>query len=143
LRSENSYEGWEEELRYFMFRYEEHLAAKQGLTFSNEQWKRIWADAPAKSIEHISPQSKGYSYVHRLGNLILLPPQLNSQLGDMDPSKKAAEYEKTGLLIAAELKPALKKWTSASVNKREETLLTAAFVKVEPGCIGGSWRRGL
>ncbi len=127
LRSENtyegSYEGWEEELRYFMFRYEEHLAAKQGQTFSNEQWERIWADAPAKSIEHISPQSKGRSYVHRLGNLVLLPPQLNSKLGDMDLSKKATEYEKTGLLIAAELKPALRKWTSASVNKREEALL--------------------
>ena len=123
LRNANSYEGWEEELRYFMFRYEEHLAAKQGLTFSNEQWERIWEDAPAKSIEHISPQSKGRSYVHRLGNLVLLPPQLNSKLGDMKPSKKAAEYEKTGLLIAAALKPAMKKWTSASVNKREEALL--------------------
>lgn len=123
LRNENSYEGWEEELRYFMFRYEEHLARKQGQTFSNEQWERIWADAPAKSIEHISPQSRGRSYVHRLGNLVLLPPQLNSELGDMDPSKKATEYEKTGLLIAAELKPVLKKWISASVKKREEDLI--------------------
>ncbi len=123
LRNENAYEGWEEELRYFMFRYEEHLAAKQGQTFSNAQWERIWADTPAKSIEHISPQSRGRSYVHRLGNLVLLPPQLNSKLGDMNPSKKAAEYEKTGLLIAAELKPALENWTSASVNKREEALL--------------------
>lgn len=123
LRNENSYEGWEEEFRYFMFRYEEHLAAKQGQTFSNEQWERIWTDAPAKSIEHISPQSKGYRYVHRLGNLVLLPPKLNSKLGDMNPSEKAAEYEKTGLLIVAELKPALKKWTAASVHKREEALL--------------------
>lgn len=123
LRNENSYEGWEEEFRYFMFRYEEHLAAKQGQTFSNEQWERIWADAPAKSIEHISPQSKGYRYVHRLGNLVLIPPKLNSKLGDMNPSEKAAAYERTGLLIAQELKPALKKWTAASVHKREEALL--------------------
>lgn len=127
LRNENSYEGWEEELRYFMYRYEEHLAAKQGQKFSNEQWKLIWADTPAKSIEHISPQSKGRRYVHRLGNLVLPPPQLNSKLRDMNPSKKAAAYEKTGLLIAAELKPSLKQWTSTSVNKREDALLRWAM----------------
>ncbi len=123
LREKNSYEGWEEELRYFMYRYEEHLAAKQGQTFRSEQWRRIWEDASAQSIEHISPQSKGRSYVHHLGNLVLLPPQLNSKLGDMNPSKKATEYEKTGLLIAAELKPALQGWKLASVKKREEDLL--------------------
>lgn len=123
LRHENSYEGWEEELRYFMYRYEEHLAREQGLTFSNEQWERIWEDAPAKSIEHISPQSRGRSYVHRLGNLTLLPPRLNSKLRDMSSSKKAKDYEKTGLLITAELKPDLNRWKLDSVKKREERLL--------------------
>lgn len=123
LRNENSYEGWEEELRYFMFRYEEHLAAERGQTYDNAEWARIWQDTPVQSIEHISPQSKGYRYVHRLGNLVLLPPKLNSKLGGMSPSEKAAEYEKTGLLIAAELKPALKNWTAASVNEREGVLL--------------------
>lgn len=123
LRDENCYEGWEEELRYFMFRYEEHLASKQGQKYDNIQWKRIWDETPAQSIEHISPQSSGRKYVHRLGNLVLLPPRLNSALRDSKPSKKAAEYEKTGLLIAAELKPALKQWSGASVKRREESLL--------------------
>lgn len=36
LRGTNCYEGWENELRYLMFRYEEHLAKKQKLNFSNE-----------------------------------------------------------------------------------------------------------
>lgn len=123
LRGENCYEFWEEELRYFMYRYEEHLAKKQGLKFSNAQWERIWEATATQSIEHISPQSKGRSYVHRLGNLVLLPPGLNSKLGAMSPSKKAKEYEKTGLLIAAELKPVLNGWKLGSVKKREERLL--------------------
>ena len=123
LRDVNCYEGWEEELRYFMFRYEEHLAAEQGQTFSNAQWERIWETAPAQSIEHITPQSSGRRYVHRLGNLTLLPPKLNSKLRDINPSKKAQDYEKTGLLIAAELKPDLNGWKLDSVKKREERLL--------------------
>lgn len=123
LRREDSYDGWEVELRYFMFRYEEHLARERGHNFSNAQWERIWEATPAQSIEHITPQSSGRRYVHRLGNLTLLPPKLNSKLQDMSPSKKAEEYEKTGLLIAAELKPDLQRWKLDSVKKREDALL--------------------
>ena len=123
LRDEDRYEGWQEELRYFMFRYEEYLAAKKGQHFSNAEWTKIWQDTPAQSIEHITPQSKGYYYVHRLGNLVLLPPRLNSKLQDKSPAKKASAYEKTGLLIASELKRDLKGWKAASVNKREDRLI--------------------
>lgn len=80
LRNENCYEGWEEELRYFMYRYEEHLARKQGRNFKNEHWEHIWEKTAAESIEHIYPQSSRRSDIHRLGNLVLLPPKLNSQL---------------------------------------------------------------
>jgi hypothetical protein len=50
LRNSNCYEGWQSELRYFMFRYEEHLAREQKLNFSNEQWEKIWLVSPAESI---------------------------------------------------------------------------------------------
>jgi hypothetical protein len=132
LRNQNCYEGWEEELRYFLFRYEEYLAAEQGQKFDSATWAKIWADSPAQSIEHICPQSAGSDtptrskktiYVHRLGNLVLLPPKLNSKLRDLDPAKKANHYEKTGLIVAASLKSALKSWTPASVEKREDELL--------------------
>jgi hypothetical protein len=125
LRDENCYEGWEEELRYFMYRYEEHLTREQGRNFKNEHWEHIWEETAAKSIEHIHPQSKPRKDVHRLGNLVMLPPKLNSQLGNKKPQEKAEDYGDTGLLIAAELKSTLLKeqWTSASVKKREEHLL--------------------
>ena len=41
LEKTNCYEGWQEELRYFFYRYEEHLARKAGQNFNNEQWNRI------------------------------------------------------------------------------------------------------
>ena len=58
LRNENCYDGWEAELRYFMFRYEEHLAREQKLNFSNEQWEKIWMVSPSESIEHIWAKSQ-------------------------------------------------------------------------------------
>ena len=59
LKNSNCYEGWEDELRYLLFRYEEYLAKKQGQRFRSEQWNRIWQESAAKSIEHILPQSSG------------------------------------------------------------------------------------
>ena len=87
-----------------MFRYEEYLAKKEGLNFRNEQWQKIWAESSSKSIEHIWPQSKAPDNVkHTLGNLMLLPPNLNSKLRDKPPKEKREAYRKTGLLIAEEV----------------------------------------
>jgi hypothetical protein len=126
LRESNCYEGWEGELRYLMFRYEEHLAKKQGLNYSNEQWHKIWLVSPAESIEHIWAKSKAKDkYKHRLGNLVLLPPKLNAKLQDIDPAEKAEEYRKTGLLIAGEVADAIEDegWNSKSIGRREDALL--------------------
>lgn len=124
LRGRNCYGEWEEELRYFMFRYEEHLAREAGHKYENNEWIKIWRAAPGQSIEHISPQSSNYRYMHRLGNLVLLPPQANSSLQDKPPKEKGPRYESTGLFIARELKPLLEKgWTENSVKSREERLL--------------------
>lgn len=126
LRGANCYEGWESELRYIMFRYEEHLARKQNLNFSNEQWERIWMVSPVDSIEHIWPKSKATEkHRHRLGNLVLLPPKLNSKLQDDNPKAKAEAYRKTGLLIAGEVADIIKSdgWSVKSIEDRENILL--------------------
>lgn len=126
LRNGNCYEGWENELRYVMFRYEESLAKKQKLNFSNEQWEKIWMVSPSESIEHIWPKNKSPERQrHRLGNLVLLPPKLNSKLQDSAPEDKSEAYRKTGLLIAGEVADLIdsKGWNKASVEKREEGLL--------------------
>jgi hypothetical protein len=126
LRYDNCYEGWENELRYFMFRYEEHLAEERDQNFSNEQWEKIWMVSAAESIEHIWPSSKAPNkHRHRLGNLVLLPPNLNSKLKDLDPTDKSAEYRKTGLLIAGEVADIIDSegWSKKTVDDREEALL--------------------
>ncbi len=129
FHNSNCYEGWESELRYFMFRYEEHLANEQGLNFSNEQWQKIWLVSPSDSIEHIWPKSKAKDkHKHRLGNLVLLPPKLNSKLQDLSPSDKSDAYRKTGLLIASEVADIIDAdgWNPKTIEGREETLLAWA-----------------
>jgi len=91
------YDGWSAELRYLLFRYDESLSKASGERMNVSQWNKIWADDPAKSIEHIQPQSSGVSYVNFLGNLTMLPPSVNSSLQDKAPAIKAATYRSCGL----------------------------------------------
>jgi hypothetical protein len=132
LRNKDCYQGWTEQLRYFFFRYEEKLAEDSGQALNQAQWNRIWADEPSKSIEHVQPQSKGSEdpstkgiFVHRMGNLMLLPPGLNSKLQDKSPKEKASSYESQGLLLAMEVGKMIKrgKWDRRAVEKRERRLL--------------------
>ena len=127
LEINDCYPGWTDELRYLLCRYEEYLAKERGQTFSNEQWNRIWAVSAAKSIEHILPQSTdpGGILVHRLGNLLLLPPGLNSQLGNQEPEEKADAYIHTGLFCADEVAQTIREegWDAAQIEAREQKLL--------------------
>ena len=119
------YNKWEQELRYLLYRYEEHLAKERGQTFSNEQWNRIWQASPSSSIEHILPQSSDSGYVHLLGNLLILPPQLNSKLGDKSPESKADDYQRTGLLIATDVAEIIKRdgWAEEEIMCRIADIL--------------------
>jgi hypothetical protein len=131
LRNADCYSDWGEELRYLMFRYEENLAREQGQNFLSEQWERIWEASAADSIEHIWAQSKAPdSQVHRLGNLILLPPKINSKLQAIDPQKKSDTYTNSGLLIAQQVASELKTpWGKKSIDARENLLLQWATVE--------------
>lgn len=126
LRGADCYDGWEIELRYLMFRYEEYLSKSRGMRFKNEQWEKIWLVSPSESIEHILPQSKAAAkHKHRLGNLVLLPPRLNSQLQDKPPKDKVGAYRDTGLLIAGEVAEWIEKngWDRKTIDAREQKLL--------------------
>ena len=121
------YNGWEAELRYVLCRYEEHLAEQRGQTFDNEQWNRIWQESAANSIEHILPQSKESQYnwhVHRIGNLLLLPPRLNSTLGNKDPQEKADDYRQTGFLSAGDVAEIIRKdgWDMEQIEIRDDEI---------------------
>jgi hypothetical protein len=132
LYNKDSYKDWSEEVRYFLYRYEEHLAQKAGQKINEGMWNRIWEVDPSKSIEHIFPQSRGSDspttnglYVHRLGNLVMLPPGVNSKLKDLLPNQKADTYAKQGLLQAIEVSKliAKRKWNREAAQKRERRLI--------------------
>ena len=133
LRNADCYTGWGEDLRYFLYRYEEYLSRKAGQNFDNEQWERIWEDNSARSIEHIRPQDWWYSKgresevgsMHGLGNLVLLPPGLNSRLQNKPEREKVDDYVKTGLLIAQEVAVTVREsgWNFKAMKERETRLL--------------------
>ncbi len=110
------------------------MAKESGQNFNNEQWNRIWEAGAADSIEHIRPQSWWASVgleftpddAHRLGNLLILPPKLNSKLGAKSPAEKADDYRKTGLLVAQEVVESLPGWSFDFIEGREKYLLNWA-----------------
>jgi len=129
LRNTDCYTGWQEELRYLIFRYEEYLAAEAGQRYDNELWNRIWLSTASSSVEHIRAQSSGVSYMHRLGNLLILPPGLNSKLGARAPADKIKEYQRTGLLVAQEVVAKLPSWKKKAVVERENRILEWALLE--------------
>ena len=129
----NCYEGWEDELRYLLFRWEEELAQQQGEIVAEETWEKIWSKSASDSIEHIMPQSKGSKapalndiYIHRLGNLTLLPPGVNSSLSNKDPIDKKDSYSNQSLYITRALVGSLGKWDVAAVSSREKRIVAWA-----------------
>lgn len=91
------YDGWTEEIRYLLFRYDEHLSQEAGEKLNQTQWNKIWEQDPSKSIEHIAPQSSGADFMHHLGNLTMLPPGVNSSLRDKPPVAKGSTYQACGI----------------------------------------------
>ena len=103
IESRDCYNEWTDELRYLLYCYEQYLAESQGKRFTHEEWNSIWKGSAVNSIEHIHPQSKAGQIeisVHRIGNLLLLPPEINSGLSDKYPIEKAQAYRNTRLISA-------------------------------------------
>lgn len=140
LKDTDCYNGWEDYLRYFMFRYEEYLAKQAGSEISMEIWSQIWDELPSLSIEHIHPQTitdewKGKfgtkkefleRQVNRLGNLILLPPKVNTRASNRPFPIKKEIYQKYGMLRHIHELLELEEWNKEEMEKREDTLLSWA-----------------
>lgn len=139
LRQANCYEGWEEELRYFFYARERWLEAKYGYKPSAVAWDKIWSDSAVRSIEHILPQNpvQGSAWQdlydqattaqqgiqHWLGNLVVIPPAVNSRVGRKPYGEKQVEYAQTGLAITRELADKYSEWTLEQIAEREQKLI--------------------
>lgn len=127
--------GRREALVYLFYKYEEHLAKEAGEQISEETWSKIWNSSPDKTIEHIYPQEPGTqwkgklrqgveaeSVVHRLGNLLILPPGLNSKCGNSGFAEKKKIYRQTGLRHVLEVCD-VADWNVHSIENRGAKLL--------------------
>lgn len=132
IEGTDCYNGWSEELRYLLYRYDERLAQDAGEKLNVGQWNKVWADEPARSIEHIQPQSSEGPYIHHIGNLTMLPPNVNSSLKDKPPRAKAETYKGCGLKATIAVGHTIEKatkWNEKAVSERTKRIV--AFVRKE------------
>lgn len=140
LKEVNCYEGWEHELIYFLYRYEEHLADQYGGSLSEELWAQVWNSSPTKTIEHIHPQALSEQWrgklgtkkdyierqAQRLGNLSILPPGINSLASNKSFLKKKEIYQNHRHLRLMEEIIDKEDWDLAALEERENRLIAWA-----------------
>lgn len=141
ISNSDCYNGWENDLRYIFYRYEEYLAKKQNVNLSEDIWEQIWNLSPSSTIEHIYPQTTTDAWkgklgrgrnvieknVNRIGNLMLLPPNINSKARNKSFKEKKKIYKENFHLRLMQEIIAKRDWNLASINEREKRLLE--FIK--------------
>ncbi len=139
LENTDCYSGWSDDLRYFFYRYEEFLANEEKSSISKEIWDQIWFKSPTTTIEHIFPQSPGKEWkgkmgrgqkwekhVHRLGNLMILPPGINSKAGNKSFVDKKKIYKKNYHLKLMKEVINKRDWNLKAIIEREKKLIAWA-----------------
>lgn len=136
IKGEDWYGSFDNDAKYLLYRYEEYLAQQKGEKISEDIWKKIWSDTPAKTIEHIHPKTYIETWrgkigesqeeidpvVNGIGNLILLPPGINSKAGQKKFQEKKEIYSSYHLLMIDEVSK-LSEWNKESIAERESRLL--------------------
>ena len=140
---EPKYEGFEEECRYLLWRYEEYLAAKQDVMVTEDLRADIWIQRKAsETIEHIFPQNPDengpwqgklregenlQNHVNRLGNLLLLPFGLNREAGNKGFKEKLLVYSRAEKLLIVKEVTTKDDWTLVEIEEREKKI--AVFLR--------------
>lgn len=133
LSVSDCYNSWAKELRYFFYHYEEYLAKKNGLNLSVKTWEAIWSTSLNDTIEHIYPLTESNAWkgkvtkrkefhANRLGNLMILPGNINSKIKNKGFIIKKREYSKTEMLSTKEILE-YKDWDIKTIEERTNKLL--------------------
>jgi len=140
LSEKDSYNEWQEEMRYFFYRYEEYLCKKNRIEISQSVWRDIWNSSVSNTIEHILPQDYNHvswalflgknDLLHTIGNLCLLPPKLNSQAKNKSFSDKKEVYKRANVFSLDEIifdnGSERKNWNASAVSQRTGRLIEFA-----------------
>ena len=85
------------------------------------------------TIEHIAPENPQNSGtvtdVGRIGNLLLLPQNQNSNLANLPFDKKLAAYKQAGVYMDSALSSATK-WTNKEIQRRTDVLAKLAYKEI-------------
>jgi len=134
-----------EECRYLLWSYEEYLAQKLGSSATVDENERvgIWRLRALDSIEHVFPRTPtGAAWrgkmrspdgtkepleanVGRIGNLLLLPIQLNQEAQNFPFEKKKETYAKHNLRMVQEV-CRQSDWTFSEIEAREAQIVAWA-----------------
>jgi len=137
LTTSDSYNDWQKELRYFFFEYEKHLSGLNRSQINKIVWSSIWKSNPNTTIEHILPKDKSNiawnnftsdeheEYLHTIGNLCLLSPNLNSEASNKSFENKKEIYDRVSLISLQQVKK-YTTWTKTSIKKRSADLISFA-----------------
>ncbi|MBK9794669.1 MAG: DUF262 domain-containing protein [Sphingobacteriales bacterium] len=149
LKNSDCYNGWQRELRYFLFRYEEYLISQNNSQLNAVDWNSIWEENPNNSIEHVLPQGEntiqlaGWNHfsaedfkrcVQKIGNLTLLTPGLNSEAGQNNFPTKIGVYNRVSLQHLLAIKQQANgqtrtTWTVNAINERTDRLMEFARIQ--------------
>lgn len=146
ILGENWYGSYDNDVKYLLYRYEEYLCEKNHESITTDLWEKIWSESPAKTIEHIHPQTytdtwKGKigtnqeeieTTVHTIGNLVLLPPGINSSAGQKSFSEKKDIYKKYHLFMLEKIREN-DDWGKREIENRELELID--FIKIKWGTV--------
>lgn len=129
VRAKN-YREYNDELKYLFFEYEKRVS-------NNSENRQVWNEILSKklddSIEHILPKTpnlpphwcqfkKPENYFSRLGNLLLLPVNINAQAGTKSFADKKLIYINTNITMVRAIAQDYEEWDINTLKKREEEL---------------------
>jgi hypothetical protein len=146
LAERNIYEDDPEMCRYILWRYEEHLADLEGrkATVDAQERNKIYSMRASESIEHIYPQNPEWdgpwpahmvgtdgkkhdmSYeTDRIGNLVLLPGGINSEIQRKGFTEKRLIYKRHHLRQIDEIAKK-RNWDLKAIEAREKKIVSWA-----------------
>ncbi|CAH1058773.1 HNH endonuclease family protein [Paenibacillus pseudetheri] len=152
LKEKNCYMNWDMELKYFFYKYEQYISDKKNASYNDNIWTSIFNSPSTKSIEHIVPQNDPRNLwadvidrsqdnyelqINRIGNLLILPPNLNSRCSTKDFSGKKVIYKEALSHVVNDViydsyipnGDAVEKtdWSMTQIEHRENKLINAAL----------------
>lgn len=136
MHHSNALHGWEDELRYFFYHYDKHLATQHGQPFDSEQWAAIFHKPVGQVVECIYPENpqNGWSNmadsrlesIYYLGNLLVMPPRVNVLTASKPFEDKCELYDQFAKVLSAREVTANDTWTYSQIVAREKHLLAWA-----------------